>query len=459
MRPELCLYHVHGPNIGYGRLGVELAAALSKLGIEVYDDQPTPPETRRPHEVKAHVNQAPGPTNVVAWVSTPSHAHGWFKGQYPVIFTMWEAQRLPESFRETLPEFECVVVPSHQNVELLSRYHDNVHFAPLGVNPDIWHYEHREPPQSEFRFLCSGSGSRKGTDLTYRAFQKVFGKEGSWGSGPVPYLIMKSPKGGEFRGPRIEVVTGRLSQEAEVDIYASAHCYVGPSRGEGFGLMPLQALAQGTPTILTAAHGHDSYAHLGYGLSSVPAKSAYFIFGDAGDWWEPSFDELCEYLKWVYENYEQALDQGKSAAAVVANEFTWADTAARFIDAVGADRLATPYSGEGGWHEPVRLRYEVRVNRPWKAEIAGRCFVFKPGESYMELADVKRILWESGILDPICIAGDDTGLAPEQVAKLGKSSASERWCPTCGQGLNTRQTHADALYDEYSNNTSSTGRD
>jgi glycosyltransferase involved in cell wall biosynthesis len=443
---NLNLFYVHSTSMGYGRYGTSLAKALAEAGVTVFDAMPMPEQFKKPHE--RNLGATEGLCHVVCWASVPTHMHGYWEGQYRVVGCMWESGRLPETFRDTLPEFDLVTVPSHHNVELFSRYHDNVAFVPLGVDPAVWHYEPRTPGL-EFRFLIGGSGPRKGTDLAWRAFNTLWGKEGSWGSGPVPYLTMKSPKGGEYTAPRVEVVSGRISSQAEVDLYAGAHCYLQPSRGEGFGLQPLQALAQGCPTILTAAHGHDSFAHLGLGLSATPSKSAYFIYGDAGDWWEPDFDELCDRMRWVYDNYEQAADDAKAAAAVVANEFTWANTAARFVAAVGADRLATPYTGDGAWHEPERLRYQVVTLKDWYCEIAGRAFAFKRGETYHEMADVKRVLWESGILDPVCTEGDDTGLAPEQVAKLTVTSASERWCPTCGQQLNTRQTKADWLEEEY----------
>lgn len=437
---NLNLFYVHSDSMGYGRMGVGLAKALQKSGVTVYDSMPMPSEFKKAHEFNPDAVE--GLSHVVCWASVPSHMHGYWEGQYRAVLTMWEAQRLPESFRETLPEFDLVMVPSHHNVELFSRYHDNVKFVPLGVDPAQWHYIPRTP-SSEFRFLIGGTGARKGTDLAYRAFMALWGKPGSWGSGPTPYLTMKSPKGGEFSGPRVEVVSGRISSEAEVDLYAGAHCYLQPSRGEGFGLQPLQALAQGCPTVLTAAHGHDAFAHLGLGVSATPAKSSYFIYGDAGDWWEPDFDELCDHMRWVYDHYEQATDEAKSAAAVVANEFTWANTAARFVDAVGADRLATPHRGGGAWHEPVRLRYEVMVNRPWYCEIGGRAFKFEPGESYWELADVKRVLWEAGLLDERCVQGDDTGLHPDQLERA--ASATQAYCGSCGQRLGSQPTRADDL--------------
>lgn len=441
---ELTFLRVHSGAIGYGRLGVEVARALEAMGVDVYDDLAEPAEKRPRHLIPLEGARSKR-TNVVCWASTPGHATGWWSGQHTVAWTMWEAMRLPESFRETLHEFDTVVVPSLQNFELFSRYHPNVAFVPLGVDPEVWHYEPRLP-SSEFRFLIGGSGARKGTDLAHKAFLALWGKEGSWGSGPTPVLTFKSPRGGDFRGPRIEMVTGRISAQAEVDLYASAHCYLQPSRGEGFGLQPLQALAQGCPTILTAAHGHDSFAHLGLGVSAAPQQSAYFIYGDAGDWWEPDFDELCDRMCWVYDHYNEAAAQAKDAAAVVADEFTWAQTARRFVDVLG-DEMERPYPGDGSWYEPERLRYRVVTNRNFYCEIAGRAFSFKAGETYHELADVKRVLWEAGALDPRCADGEDGGLHPSQLEEA--ASATHAYCPTCHQRLGSQPSRADDLEDQW----------
>ncbi len=41
-----------------------------------------------------------------------------------------------------------------------------------------------------------------------------------------------------------------------------AHVSVQPSRGEGFGLIPLQALCAGVPIVATTATGHSEYLQL-----------------------------------------------------------------------------------------------------------------------------------------------------------------------------------------------------
>lgn len=437
---EVTLLYVHGASIGYGRYGVHLAESLREQGVDVYDklDDPTFDSSME------HLNRGRKSklTNVVCWISVPTHARGWWKGQYPVISTMWEATRLPESFRETLHEFAHVIVPSFQNLELFSRYHSNVSYVPLGVDPAQWHYVPRQAPTSEFRFLIGGSGPRKGTDLAYKAFRKVFK---TWPKdGPVPKLIMKSPRPEDFYGDRIERIGGRIESEAEIALYASAHCYLQPSRGEGFGLQPLQAIAQGLPTILTNAHGHESFAHLGHTVKASLKPSDYFIYGDAGEWWEPDLNELCERMEWVYLNYEEAAADAAVCAQEVAEKFTWQNTAARFREVLG-DELDKPYSGLQEWFSPDIKRYRLVTNRDWACDIAGVSYQFTRGKEYWEVADVKRILFEAGILDPVCCGDDDNGLTSAQLEALEDYSGAHSYCHTCGQRLGSRPTRAEEL--------------
>lgn len=417
---DINLNYVPSEAIGYGRLGVKLSEALTRAGVEVFDHMPCPPGVS--YDVKAAAGRHAGRSGNICWISVPTHATGWYDSQTTSIFTMWEAMRLPEQFREWLHHFDTVMVPSDQNVELFGRYHPNVKRVLLGIDPAEWHYIERTPPDVYFDFLIGGSGARKGTDLAFEAFKRAFPH--AHPSRPIPRLIMKNPRGEDFQfDGRVMVIGGKLSAEEERDLYAQAHCYLQPSRGEGFGLQPLQALAQGCPTILTDAHGHESFAHLGYGISAKPADASYFIYGDAGQWWEPDLDELVEAMRFVYDNWGQACADATVAARCIRETMTWDDTARQFMDCLDLRKPFTP----GDWVDPHPLKYRIRTVRDWRCNIAGRPMIFKAGVDYWELADVKRIFAEAGstgapILDPECLAGEDLGLTDEQIAALGLPS-------------------------------------
>jgi glycosyltransferase involved in cell wall biosynthesis len=292
-----------------------------------------------------------------------------------------------------------MMVPSYHNLELFSRYHDNVHYIPLGVDTARWHYTPPPPVEGEFRFMISGRGDRKGVDLTYSAFRKVFPRAKPLNGGPVPKLIMKSMRGlGDYYAPGVDHIVGKLSADEESSLYESIHCYVQPSRGEGFGLQPLQAIAMGRPTILTNAHGHESFAGLGIPLSWKPSPAAYFIYGDAGMWWEPDMEELCEAMYDVYTNYDEHAARAKESSHTATTTFTWQKTTDRFIELLG-DEMEKPYTGDPTWMSTTPHLFRIVTNKDWPGEIGGRTLFFEKGKEYWDTADVKRIFYDAGVLD------------------------------------------------------------
>jgi hypothetical protein len=229
-------------------------------------------------------------------------------------------------------------------------------------------------------------------------------------------------------------------------LYETAHCYLQPARGEGFGLQPLQAIAQGLPTILTDAHGHAGYAHLGIPISATKIEAGYFAVGNPPGmkWWEPDFEELCEAMHAVYTDYEKYQGDAVTGALQVARHWTWDNSAEYFVEALGDDLSRLPPLPTK-WHQPTARRFRVRVNRRWAADIGALSFIFEPGRDYYETADVKRILFESGLLDPECLGDDDHGLTETQLAQIEDYSAAHAHCPTCGQRLGSQPSFADDL--------------
>jgi glycosyltransferase involved in cell wall biosynthesis len=446
---QISLLYVHAGWIGYGRVGVNLSEQLERKGVTVYDhlegsehhysidNSFVPPALQIPgvnnNQVSFEGRKA-GKAEVVCWVSVPSHGTGWYEGQVPICFTMWEGMRLPETFRQSFHEFETIICPSWQNQELFSKYHKNVKYVPLGIDPDRWKYVPRKKPERAFNFLIGGSGKRKGGDLAVKAFKKVFH---TWPKdGPVPNLIMKSPKGEAYYGDRISTIGGYLPADEEVALYEMAHCYLQPSRGEGFGLQPLQAIAQGLPTILTNGHGHESFATLGLPIGWKPTQSDYFIFGDAGDWWEPNLDDLCDQMLDVYHNYERHTERAKVMSHEAREQYSWSHVTDLFLDAI--DYRLGPFEGDT-WHGVEEKLYPVVTNKNHYCENSNRAFNFVKGRQYWQSADMKRILFEGKHLDPVCLNDDDPencGLSPEQLDRIEHYRAEMENCPNCYQQMN-----------------------
>jgi hypothetical protein len=420
-------------------MGTEIAKQFERLGVTNYGGL---------HRRDGSDNAATGETipgcnenataiaPVAFWLSTPPHLPGSWKGQFTAIGTMWEGSSIPSGFMENIHVIDRVFVPSLQCLDLFRQWHDDVRYIPLGTDSDTWCYQPRETPTKEFRFLTAGAGPRKNCKTVKKAFYKVFGDR--LDATPTPTLVWKARDAEP--GKNIVPISSRLNNQEEVDLYASAHCYVSASMAEGWGLMPNQAIAQGLPTILPMGHGHQAFAHYGIPIGTHPitATAPGTFYGDNGEWWEPNFDELCEAMYLVYKNYSLFVDRAKQTAPMCAAEFNWQNTAEQLIFNLPEmwDEDITPTD----WTLPPERLYNVRVITPKTFTINGRVFRYMPynpddpSTDYWEPADMKMRLGELGALHPSVISPVDMGV---EAAKVAAERSDRTICPTCKQRLNT----------------------
>ena len=430
---------------GYGRMGRYILEGLKAKGVQV-DPCSSPSEEINWGGTALDSVQLPTDESVPIhasslWMGAPSHVAGWWKGQRTNVLTMWEATGVPPGFRENVHEIDTIIVPSEQNLELFSHWHKNVKKVPLGVNPEQWHYMERPEVGAEFVFMTAGQGERKGIDIAVRAFNTVFGDFEPSASRPRPVLMVKNRyRSKEAWNESVREFTGTVTPDVEQALYNTAHCFLGLARGEGFGMMPLQAMAQGTPSILVDAHGYHEFAHLASRtVSAGMSKAEIFIFGDADQWWEPDFGEVCEAMWDMYLNYESYIPKAKESAEVIATEFVWDKTAENMIEAMGGkEALSLPDITTRIWHKPTIQQFWVVADKDCSYEVNGTVHKFKKGEDYHVFGDLKRMMFENKNLDPICLQDiHESGLTPEQLSEVDRYRSQKARCYACGQMYNS----------------------
>jgi glycosyltransferase involved in cell wall biosynthesis len=382
--------------LGYGRMGAGWDNALADLGIDIYADE-----------------AAGIYCDAVMWACPANHVRGWRSRQRRFVITMWEATHLPAGLHETIHEFEAVFVPSRQNLEIFSEVHDNVVLAHLGIDPVRFGYKDRRPFDGYFNVYAPGQGKRKGTDLAVAAFKAAFPKGHKFD--PEPHLILKALRREEYDDERFEHVSGVISSGEEAALYDHAHCSLNLARGEGFGLFPIQAIAQGIPTVLTDAHGHAEYSHLGFPVAASLVPAQKFLYGDAGDWWEPHLDEAVDHLRDIYFNYDRATEFAWEASQVACKEFTWEKSAKIIADTIGESEVL---DDPGEYVHTTRRLFTLRVDRYVDPFIGGEHYEFERGHEYQVPADVRRVIEDAGFLDRSCY-DDQTGTLELAGADLG----------------------------------------
>jgi hypothetical protein len=319
----------------------------------------------------------------------PDMVKGWYKGQKRVVFTMWETSVLPDSFADPLAQFDQIVVPCVHNLELFSRYHKTVTMVHLGIDPTVWKFS-PAPKNDVFRFVAGGSSwQRKGLDLVVRAFERL--------NLPDAELVLKvaeTAKGEPpiISHPCIKVIDKWLTLQEEYDLYASADCFVAASRGEGFGLMPLQTIAMGIPTIMSDMTGHSDFINLA--STSVPAypkPADHNTFWNRGDWYEVTIDDLCEAMLHEYQQGAGRRDKEKAASAA---KMTWRKSSAALIKATGTGGLL----GGKVWQPADEPTVLVTANRRVIADIGRHAIRMEKGETKLVSHNVRDILLGAGYL-------------------------------------------------------------
>lgn len=249
------------------------------------------------------------------------------KSRVKVLYTMIEGDEVPDSWKKYLDMADKIIVPTHWVQEVFKKAGYETHVINLGYDESVFKPVERTQG-SKFRFLH------------YEAFQDRKGWQellDAW-HGLHQYddveLVLKTilpyPQIPEDvrQFQNVKVISGELPHHCIFDILGSVDCFVFPSRGEGFSLPPLEAMATGLPVVLTKGHSHTEYfdEEYMYGVDAdikIPAR--YSNWEDQGNFVRCSSTSLENVLAHVYMNQEEARDKGKKASSYV-KKFTYENT-------------------------------------------------------------------------------------------------------------------------------------
>jgi len=272
------------------------------------------------------------------------------RGRYKIGYTMLEVDGFPAEWVRQANRMDEVWVPTEFNRQafLGSGLKRPAHVIQLGVDTDYFHPGVRAypNPMGEFVFLSIFEwGERKEPWTLLQAFNETFSA-----AEPVRLLCKVMNRDGglsvkqEIRKLGLKESGGRISYLFNLEfphyqlgsLYRSADCFVAVSRGEGWNMPLMEAMACGLPAIATDWGAHQEFVHEGvaYPLrirGTVPAvaKCPYY----AGfSWADPDPDHLRHLLREVYENREEARRRGQAAAAEVAARWSWKMTARKIVE-------------------------------------------------------------------------------------------------------------------------------
>lgn len=228
-----------------------------------------------------------------------------------------------------------------------------------GIFPDRYPAKLRGQ-RDKVRFLHIDSGSpRKRSDLVEDAFNTLYKNNKdieltlkyshsphggrSWHDEDV----LKN--GGDWVRPGTRHINETLSQDELISLMHFHDVLVYPSEGEGFGLIPLEALATGMPVIST--HEWAAYAHFfpeGKLESEIKPSSIEWGYSKIGNGTISDVDSVASKMDEFFDNIENISEAFMARSESVKNEFDWMNKTKEFFEK-SVERIGENIFEAGKW--------------------------------------------------------------------------------------------------------------
>lgn len=308
------------------------------------------------------------------------------KHGYRIGYTMLETTGIPVEWVRGCNSVDELWVPTEFNKWTFQRSGVTV---PVNVMPlsliDTDHFNTRirgMKIEGLFTFLSIFEwGERKSPEILLRAFNRAFRssdpvvlicKYSNSDPGVNPEAIIRGlnldPDGGRI----VYSVNESVPYYQVAQLYRSADCFVLPTRGEGWGMPLLEAMACGIPVIASywsaqqAFMDADNSFPLQVSLTPAEAKCPYYT---GFQWALPDEDHLVTLLRSAYENQDATREKGAQAARDVIDFWSLERAAERMRARIAA---LNP-EGAALAHVPAaaRRRIGVDVSRAVGGEVSG----------------------------------------------------------------------------------------
>lgn len=271
-------------------------------------------------------------------------------GSYRIGFTMLETDRLPTHWVAQANLMDEVWTPTAWGCAVFaaSGVRRPLHAIPLGVDVSVFTpgTPRRELTDRTVFLSVFEWSQRKGWDILLSAYRTAFKP-----TDPVVLALKIDHRAAgnplrELAGiagdqaPPVAVIYNQVFNPARMaELYRSADCFVLPSRGEGWGMPVLEAMACGLPVIATAWSGPTAFLDdtCGYPLpirGLVPTGIPTGPYADAC-WAEPDFDALVELLRHVHRQRDEARQRG-AQAALRAQAWSWQNSTQTILNRLRA---------------------------------------------------------------------------------------------------------------------------
>ena len=228
-----------------------------------------------------------------------------------------------------------------------------------GINPEAYHPFLRGR-NDKIRFLHIDSGSpRKRSDLVEKAFNILYKKnkniELTLKYSHSPHLdhswmdrdVLENA--GYWIRPGTRHIKENLTERELVSLINFHDVLVYPSEGEGFGMIPLEALATGMPVISThELSPYAKYFESGHLISQIKPSKVDWGYAKVGNGTIPELDSVIEKMQYFIDNINALSANYFNQVEDIKKEFSWQNKTDKFltsfIERVGVDTFKTLYN-------------------------------------------------------------------------------------------------------------------
>lgn len=385
--------------VGYAMTARQIALGLERNGVKISYEYLYGPGTVYPVAESAEqstgvyqlevIRQRSAQIDVPTLIYGQADAFDTVKGDgYRIGYTMLETTGIPKEWAAGCNSLDELWVPTEFNKWTFQRSGVTapIHVMPLGlVDTDYFNPEIEALKlDGVYTFLSVFEwGERKSPEILIRAFNRAFTKDdpvvlickySNRDPGVDPPAIIRSlgldPEGGRIVYSENESVP--YYQIAQ--LYRSADCFVLPTRGEGWGMPILEAMACGVPVIASywsaqQAFLDDSNSYpLQVSLVDAEAKCPYYT---GFKWALPDEDHLVRLFRHVFENPQEASEKGRRAAVDVAERWSLTQSAQRMCDRIAEISGGAKPPAPTGRVRAGRPRIGVDVSRAIGSEVSG----------------------------------------------------------------------------------------
>lgn len=304
---------------GYGQASFQIVQSLQRLGHSVpYQDATAPVEINfsQPYNWR--------------WSDKKHNA-------YRIGYAAWESSGIPRMWKVCLRDYDELWATS----PMVKKWLEDAGYPVAqvyehGIDASVWKRRRRARRDYDpaIRFLHIGEPApRKGGQITLDAFLDVFGdnpekaKLTIKAQGHSGVVTSNHKKPDIFKS--VKVILDDYTDEQMVDLVRRHDVLVYPSYGEGFGLIPLQAMVTGMPVICTGAWAPYRKLLLPeLRINSRPVDSPWPQL-HPGTMFAPDPVDLRDIMLSVEANFEDLSDKAYATSFAVQKAYDWDKTTAK----------------------------------------------------------------------------------------------------------------------------------